>query len=273
MVTADGLLSFCLASLRRQRGWRGYGHVLRKAGLDSTGRLRPMLVAGLMAVTTGCLHRHTHRVTIGAPPPSPRASTPHGEQTPSTSVIEQGEEGIASWYGPSFNGKQTSSGEVYDMYALTAAHRTLPFGTQVRVHDLDDDESVDVTINDRGPFVEGRIIDLSLAAARAIHMVGPGTARVQLEILNPDVIVGPGAIPGIFAVQVGAFRDPANAERLKSRIENSFGPVEIQQYDRGDSIFYRVRVGRLSDEQDADAMASQLQAAGFASETFIVRLN
>ena len=100
----------------------------------------------------------------------------------------QSEQGIASWYGHPYHGRPTSSGEIYNMYAMTAAHRTLPFGTEVRVHDLDDGRDVSVRINDRGPFVNGRIIDLSYAAAKAMGMLGAGTAMVRLEILNPTVL-------------------------------------------------------------------------------------
>ncbi len=185
----------------------------------------------------------------------------------------QAEEGIASWYGQPFNGRFSASGETYNMYDLTAAHRTLPFGTHVRVHDLENGESVDVRINDRGPFVEGRIIDLSYAAAQSIHMVGPGSALVRLEILNPNMVAGPGAEPGIFAVQVGAFHNVENAERLRIKVETQFGPVIVQSFDRGDGLFHRVRVGHESTEESARVLANQLRQAGVASETFVVRLN
>jgi rare lipoprotein A len=156
------------------------------------------------------------------------------------------------------------------MYAISAAHRTLPFGTQVRVHNLDNGLDVVVRINDRGPFVEGRIIDLSYAAAQAIHMDGPGTARVKLEILGFE----PRALePGIFAVQVGAFRDLTNAERLKEKITSHFDPVVIQSFDRGDGMFHRVRVGREGTEDGARELGRSLRAANLASETFVVRVN
>lgn len=154
------------------------------------------------------------------------------------------------------------------MYAMTAAHRTLPFGTEVRVHDLENGHDVVVRINDRGPFVEGRIVDLSYAAAQAMYM--PSIALVRLEIL------GFGATEeetGVFAVQVGAFRDPRNAERLKALIEPRFGPVMIQAFDRGDGLFYRVRVGRANSEDAARDLADALRQANLASETFVVRLN
>jgi len=154
------------------------------------------------------------------------------------------------------------------MYDMTAAHRTLPFGTRVTVHNLENGQDVTVRINDRGPFVEGRIIDLSYAAARAMHM--PGIAQVYLEILG---LGGGGVVPGVFAVQVGAFRDQSNAERLKARIESQFGPVIIQDFDRGDGLFYRVRVGRESSEDGARALAQSLRKANLATEAFVVRLN
>jgi rare lipoprotein A len=181
--------------------------------------------------------------------------------------IVQGEEGIASWYGHPYHGRRAASGEIYNMYAMTAAHRTLPFGTEVRVHDLEDGHAVDVRINDRGPFVKGRIIDLSYAAAQAIGM--PGIARVRLEILG----LGVTSEPAVFAVQVGAFRDPANAERLKALIERSFGPVVILNFDRGDGLFYRVRVGHETSEAAARDLAEKLRSANLATETFVVRMN
>ena len=176
---------------------------------------------------------------------------------------------MASWYGRPYHGRPTASGEIYNMYGVSAAHRTLPFGTEVRVHDLDNGETVDVRINDRGPFVEGRIIDLSYGAAKAMGMLGPGIARVQLEILNPLVA----SLPGIFAVQIGAFRDPANAARLRDRVAAEFSPVVIQSFDRGDGMFHRVRVGREPTEEGARSLAEQLKQAGLATETYVVRLN
>jgi rare lipoprotein A len=153
------------------------------------------------------------------------------------------------------------------MYDMTAAHRTLPFGTQVRVHDVENGRDVDVRINDRGPFVEGRIIDLSYAAAQAMGM--SGIARVRLEILG----LGSTSEPGIFAVQVGAFLDPANAGRLKALIEPTYGPVVIVSFDRGDGLFYRVRVGQESSEDAARELAGKLRSANLATETFVVRVN
>ncbi len=153
------------------------------------------------------------------------------------------------------------------MYAMTAAHRTLPFGTMVRVHDLENGRSTVVRINDRGPFVEGRIIDLSYAAAQALGM--DGTALVRLHILG----LGPNAQQGIYAVQVGAFLDPQNAARLKRAIGSRFGPVSIQTYEGVNGLFYRVRLGQFQTIEGARALARQIINANLAEQAFVVRLN
>jgi len=137
------------------------------------------------------------------------------------------EEGNASWYGNPFHGRKASNGETYDMYKLTAAHRTLPFDTMVRVTNLNNGKSTVVRITDRGPFVEGRIIDLSLAAAREIESVGPGVVPVRLEVVGNNVDVA-ALTEGFFTVQVGAFRELANAERLRDRLSVTYSPIFIQ---------------------------------------------
>ena len=219
-------------------------------------------LGSVILASTGCLHRHHPVQAVGGAP-----SPVRGPSTTPAPIV-QGERGIASWYGYPYHGRPTASGEIYNMYDMTAAHRTLPFGTRVTVHDLENGHDVTVRINDRGPFVEGRIIDLSYAAAQAMHM--PGIAQVYLEILG---LGAGGAAPGVFAVQVGAFRDQRNAERLKERIESQFEPVVIQGFDRGDGMFYRVRVGRETSEDGARALAQSLRSANLATETFVVRLN
>jgi rare lipoprotein A len=245
---------------------------LPPGGLQTLIRIEQAGLTLALLLSTGCIHHHRQSRRIPTQPPRP-SRRPGPQPTPSPGVIEQGQEGIASWYGPTFNGHETSDGEIYNMYDFTAAHRTLPFGTMVRVYNLENGASVDVRINDRGPFVEGRIIDLSYAAAQAIGMLGPGTTLVRLEILNPNIVTGPNTPPGIFAVQVGAFRDPANAERLRSLIEPRFSPVMIQSYNNGSGVFYRVRVGHVGSEGQAQALALQLREANLATVTFVVRLN
>lgn len=177
------------------------------------------------------------------------------------------EEGVASWYGIPFDGHRTSNGEIYDMHQLTAAHRTLPFNAVVRVTNLTNGKQTQVRINDRGPFVANRIIDLSYSAAQAIGMVGPGTAQVRLEILG-----GPTPAPGFFAVQVGAFVREENAQRLKAQLETSYSPVNVVPYDSPNGLFYRVRVGRFDTEDAARQLASQLHENDRFT-TFVVRLD
>ena len=179
----------------------------------------------------------------------------------------QGQEGIASWYGHPFDGRRTSSGEIYNMHAMTAAHRTLPFGTLVRMHDLENGKSVVVRINDRGPFVEGRIIDLSYAAAMAMGM--PGTALVRLQILS----AGPDASGGIYSVQIGAFVDRNNAERLKRSVEKKFNPVIIKTENHGNSVFNLVLVGQERTRQQAEKLARRLVHDRLATQTYVVRAN
>jgi rare lipoprotein A len=180
---------------------------------------------------------------------------------------EYREEGVASWYGIPFNGHRTSNGEIYDMHQMTAAHRTLPFGAVVRVTNLNNGKQTEVRINDRGPFVANRVIDLSLVAAQAIEMIGTGTAPVRLEIL-----AGPNPRVGYFGVQVGAFLVEANAQKLRSQLSTTYSAISIVPYDSPNGTFYRVRVGRVATEDAAQQLASQLHAAG-QQTTFVVRLD
>jgi rare lipoprotein A len=174
---------------------------------------------------------------------------------------------VASWYGPTFNGRRTSDGEIYDMHDFTAAHRTLPFNAVVRVTNISNGMQTQVRINDRGPFVANRIIDLSLSAAKAIEMVGPGTAQVRLEVIS-----GPDPETGFFAVQVGAFQMQENADRLRARLAERYSPVTTVPFDLPTGHFFRVRVGRLASEAAARELADQLRSAG-QMITFVVRLD
>jgi len=177
------------------------------------------------------------------------------------------EEGNASWYGNPFHGRRASNGEVYDMYKLTAAHRTLPFETMVRVTNLNNGKTTTVRITDRGPFVDNRIIDLSQAAAREIESIGPGIVPVRIEVLgNVDVTAG------FFTVQVGAFHDRGNADRLRDRLSVNYSPIFIQQYDSSDGAFYRVRVGRISGQEAAQDFGEKLRnTEGFSP--MVIRLD
>lgn len=171
------------------------------------------------------------------------------------------ETGVASWYGREFHGRPTSSREVYDMNDMTAAHRTLPFGTYLMVTNLDNGRSAVVRVNDRGPFVRGRIIDLSYAAASVLGIVGPGTARVRLEALRG--FRGPAAPKpgGTVWIQVGAFSVQENAYAVKKRLERSFRGVTVSRFRTARATYFRVRV--RADEASAEATARRLAAEGF----------
>jgi rare lipoprotein A len=228
----------------------------------------------LATILGGCAHRHVSSQPPARTPSSasqPGASRPSGapsatERQPAVPG-EYVEEGVASWYGVPFNGRRTSNGEIYDMHEFTAAHRTLPFNAVVRVTNLRNGKQTQVRINDRGPFVADRIIDLSLSAAQAIEMVGPGTAQVRLEI-----IAGPNPTTGVFAVQIGAFSKQENAQRLKAEMEARSFPVTIVTFDSANGLLYRVRVGRLATEQAANQLAAQLHSTDQFT-TFVVRLD
>ena len=153
------------------------------------------------------------------------------------------------------------------MYQFTAAHRTLPFGAVVRVTNLLNGRQTEVRINDRGPFVANRVIDLSLAAAQAIEMVGPGTARVRLELLG-----GPNPYEGFFAVQVGAFQVQQNAESFREHLAARYSPITIQLYDSPSGLFYRVRVGHAPNQEAAQQLADELRSEEHV-EPFVVRLD
>lgn len=175
------------------------------------------------------------------------------------------ETGIASWYGHPYHGRASASGEIYDMEQLTAAHRTLPFGTLVRVENLTNGLSVDVRVNDRGPFVDGRVIDLSRAAARQIRMLGPGTAQVRLHVLSL-----PARNPaGYYAVQVGAFRDRGNADRVRASMQQRYGAARLVRQS-GSPTLWRVLVGHEGAQEDAAALAGRMRSEG--NRGFVVRV-
>ncbi|MBW2220445.1 MAG: septal ring lytic transglycosylase RlpA family protein, partial [Deltaproteobacteria bacterium] len=170
--------------------------------------------------------------------------------------------GIASWYGKKFHGRKTSNGETYNMFAMTAAHKTLPFNTHIKVHNLENGKEVKVRINDRGPFIRGRIIDLSHTAAKKIGMLGSGTAHVEIAALGvPSKTRDSDSYrhtykqvdyyKGNFTIQVGAFSDRKNAERLKRKLGRSYKNSHITTHNDGYSTYYRVRVGKCSTLEQA----------------------
>ncbi|HYL77016.1 MAG TPA: septal ring lytic transglycosylase RlpA family protein [Bryobacteraceae bacterium] len=186
---------------------------------------------------------------------------------PAPPQIRNGETGLASWYGRPYHGRQAANGEIYDMEKLTAAHRTLPFGTWVRVTNLANEKSVDVRIIDRGPFVDGRIIDLSHAAAAAVELIGPGVAQVRLDILSTPEIA---RAENWYAVQAGAFQDKDRAEHLRATLEQEYGSARLV-LRRGYPALWRVLVGREHSEDAANALAQRVVRE--LGTGFVVRLD
>jgi rare lipoprotein A len=214
-------------------------HSLRPIGFSMMRKTSGILLIGLVAsALTGCNRK----------PPAASGTT---------------ETGIASWYGQPFHGRLTASGETYDMEKMTAAHRTLPFGAKVRVQNLVNQRTVEVRINDRGPFVKDRIIDLSHAAAQVIGM--QGTANVQLEVLSTPPTRG----ADLFAVQLGAFAERRQAEQLLEDLNRKFGAARLV-FREGDQS-WRVLVGLEPTIEQARALADELERQ--SGPAFIVRID
>jgi len=204
-------------------------------------------------VFSGCAHKKKH---VSLPPPM--LSVKPGYQ----------ETGIASWYGHPYHGRPAADGEIYDMETMVAAHRTLPFDTWVRVYDLDNDKTVEVRIIDRGPFVDGRIIDLSHAAANAINMIGPGTAHVRMVVIDVPV----GAATPVYAVQVGAFEDRAIAERIRMQMAEKYGPARVMERPENPGV-WRVLVGNETSLDAANLLKTRIQQETGEKKAFAVRLD
>lgn len=223
------------------------------------------------------------------PPPSGGKKAPATQKpyrikgvryTPIASATGFVQTGRASWYGKKFHGRKTSNGETYNMYAMTAAHKTLPMNTWVSVHNLENNKKIVVRINDRGPFVYGRIIDLSKTGASRLGIVGPGTARVRVTALgratayskktkNPVSFKPVDYWKGNFTVQVGAFQVRANAEKYRYKLSKSYNNAHISTFTDDRGTFFRVRINRFSNLKDAIGFSEELSAKGFGN-TFAV---
>ncbi|RJP76104.1 MAG: septal ring lytic transglycosylase RlpA family protein [Desulfobacteraceae bacterium] len=234
-----------------------------------------------MALTAGCARMRPDTPPPKAIPGQPKPYKVLGQwYQPISHAGGFQQDGIASWYGDQFHGKKTSNGEIYDMHAMTAAHKTLPLGTWVRVYNKKNEKEVVVRINDRGPFVGNRIIDLSYTAAKKLDMVGPGTAPVIVVALGaskdksrptdtPTEFVPVNYDAGTFTFQVGAFKNRENAERLVQTLSRQYENAHISRHDTGQETFYRVRVGKYTSLQQIMKEESLLAEAGF-TDSFIV---
>lgn len=289
-----------------------------------------LIVAAMLALLSACSTKPTREPPPGPvlddrapnaadipdldaiPEPIPRAEPPSRFGNPATyevfgrtyrtmdSAVGYRSQGVASWYGAKFHGRRTSSGEPYDMFAMTAAHPSLPLPTYVRVTNLENGKSVVVRVNDRGPFLRGRVIDLSYAAAHRIGMLGKGTAQVEIVALEPwdgrrasqvsatpapantsprpqpvamNASAGAMADSGRVYLQLGAFSEVENAERLGERLRQAgLGPVQVSrmQADTRGAGLFRVRLGPASDDLHARELARSVEAMGFGMPAIIV---
>jgi peptidoglycan lytic transglycosylase len=228
---------------------------------------RLVLATGVLLMFTACGGK---RVPVASPTGTPARVAPADSEL----------EGLASYYAEPYHGRRTANGEVFDSYQeLTAAHRTLPFNTVVKVTNQTNGREVEVRINDRGPFVNGRVIDLSLKAAREIDLVRAGLAPVKLKVLKEGGPASPSppsprpstpTSAALYTIQVGAFESQVAAESLQKDLEQRYRDVTIQAF-ASTPVFYRVRVGRLVDLTSAEVLSKQLRGEKF--EPFVVRLN
>lgn len=265
-------------------------------------RRRVLLAASVQALVlalAGCHHK-TKAVYAPTPPPPayggqrPARTASGGEvqrnpsrpaspgsdtgsvRTEATQPVPQGkpvssEVGTASWYGPPYANRKGADGTVYDQNAMTAAHRTLPMGTVVRVTNLANGQSVVVKITDRGPFVDGRILDLSLAAAKAIDVYRPGTAKVRVEAFAPPS--HPGEDPsGRWCVQIGAFMDPADAVQLKNDLLRRYTTAKVIEFAGPTGHWVRINPAH-PDKATAAEIADTIHVPDPGAQPYLVRLN
>jgi rare lipoprotein A len=200
---------------------------------------------------------------------------------PVSSVADYKEKGVCSWYGPDFHGKPTSSGELYDQFGYTAAHRLLPFNTQIRVKNTSNNKEILVRINDRGPFLKDRILDLSYSGAKELGILGPGTALIELEALGVleeieengkkeiRLVQQVDFQKGDFSVQIGAFKDLQNALMLKESIKKEYPQVEVSETVRSGETFFRVRLVHCPELQEAIRLQKQLEGKGFSQAVVV----
>jgi len=195
------------------------------------------------------------------------STTPPVHKTPPPPIAEQPSQsslvGMASWYGPGFNGHHTANGEVYNQEELTAASTVIPLGSRVMVTNLDNHRSVEVRINDHGPYVKGRKIDLSHEAARTLGIVKPGTARVRIDVLSQPAGTRTAGTPIRYYVQVGSYSQQTNARRVSNQLAGYYRDVRIDEVSAGARSFYRVRMGSFATSDQARERANESARFGY----------
>jgi rare lipoprotein A len=216
------------------------------------------------AVLTSCAGRE---MPAAHPVPTPPPAAPSAEPPSAPSVLPAPaaepvsrevyrETGTASWYGREFHGRKTASGEIFDMNGISAAHRTLPLGTAIRVTNLENHKVITVRVNDRGPFARNRVIDLSYGAAKDLGFVAQGTVSVEIETLEPV------QDKGQYTVQAAVFAEAENARVLKDRLSTKFEVISILPYESNIGKFFRVQVGAYASKEKAELIAGKLVLEG-----------
>lgn len=224
----------------------------------------------LCLLVSGCSRRH---VQAPAPPPPPAeteqpAPSPNAEvPSPHHGKVLYSEVGNASWYGAPYHNARTANGQIYNENAMTAAHRTLPMGTTVRVTNLATHQSAVVTINDRGPFVPNRIIDLSRAAAIKTGVYRSGVAKVRMDVLRSPRTINQG---GRWCIQIGAFRQARAANKLRDQLERKFPDSNVIEFKGATGYWVRIRPAGES-HRAANDIATSLRAS--EGKPYVVRLN
>ena len=275
---AIGKSVFCAV----REGTRGFATAHRqplRAGLNFSKAVLVAFIALGLSVLSGCEHNKKATKNRVPPPPTVTASTapapePPAKSAPSPSVEapKHGkpiyvETGLASWYGPPYHNRHGANGEIYDQNALTAAHRTLPMNSVVRVTNESTKHSVVVRITDRGPFIEDRVIDLSLAAAKAVDVWQPGTATVRIEVLSAPAPIFEG---GRWCVQIGAFQSRHEALKLKEKLQDRYEHAQVIEFTGPTGEWVRIRP-EGDDKRKAQEVASKTRVK--EGGVFLVRLD
>lgn len=243
-------------------------YLLRK--VTALAVLLPCLV-----LLAACGHKKTTRSVPPPPPISPGSTAPAESGTEANTDVDfpadakplYVETGIASWYGPPYHNRRSSNGEIFDTNKLTAAHRTLPLNSVSRVTNVKTGRSTMVRITDRGPFIEGRMLDLSVAAAKAVDVWRPGLATIKLEVMHTPTPIATG---GRWCVQIGAFEDKQRATKLKEKLTRRYHTARILQFTGPTGDWLRVRVAE-DDKRRAEEVAQS--TATPEGSVFLVRLD
>jgi rare lipoprotein A len=241
--------------------------------------MRLCMLAGL-ALLAGCHHRQ--KQVYMPPPPEYRSHTSHtttARQLPAPAPVPTPstvsgkplsvQVGLSSWYGPPYNNRRGANGEIFDQNAMTAAHNTLPMGTIIRVTNLATGQSAIVKITDRGPFVHGRILDLSLAAAKATGVYRAGVAKVKIEVFSEPSTTSAG---GKWCVQVGAFSNPGNAIKLKDELMHRYSNAKVIEFTGPTGHWVRVNTPQ-GDRAKATQIADSIRPKENGAEAYLVRLD